>query len=408
MEWPKNKLINVCEIVMGQSPDSSFYNSENIGMPFLQGCAEFGKTFPNSTISTTQIKKIGKKNSILFSVRAPVGKINLADNDYCIGRGLAAINGKTVNQKFLYQYFYFLIERGGFSSQGSTFDSINFDELSKVEIIFPSSETEQTRIAEILSTADEAIEQTEKLIAKYQRIKTGLMQDLLTRGIDEHGNIRSKATHKFVVKNGIEVPEEWEVKSLDDICDLVTDGSHNSPKAVKEGFLIGNVKDMLEYDFDYDRCTRISNSDFYFLKEQNCSPQINDVLLSKDGSIGKVIVFNSNTEMVVLSSIAILRPKDMYDPYFLGYLLKSDYFNYQLIQYQSGSALKRIVVRDIKRFCFPFPTSKHEQVDIAKRLLHVDNYLISLSKELEKNKLLKTGLMHDLLSGRVRVKMSEL
>jgi type I restriction enzyme S subunit len=75
------------------------------------------------------------------------------------------------------------------------------------------TEVEQTKIANILSTADEAIAQTEQLIAKYQRIKTGLMQDLLTKGIDEHGNIRNKTTHKFVVKNGVEVPEEWEVES---------------------------------------------------------------------------------------------------------------------------------------------------------------------------------------------------
>ena len=76
---------------------------------------------------------------------------------------------------------------------------------------------EQERIAEILSTVDAAIEQTQALIDKYGRIKRGLMQDLLTRGIDENGNIRSKETHKFSVKNGIEVPDEWDVVHLEDI-----------------------------------------------------------------------------------------------------------------------------------------------------------------------------------------------
>ena len=98
---------------------------------------------------------------------------------------------------------------------GSGLPNIQQKEIKEFEFVYPKDKPEQTLIAQILSTADAAISQTEKLIAKYQRIKTGLMQDLLTKGIDAKGNIRSKATHKFVVKNGIEVPEEWEVKTLE-------------------------------------------------------------------------------------------------------------------------------------------------------------------------------------------------
>lgn len=218
-------MIDIAEIVMGQSPDGSFYNSENVGMPFLQGCAEFRKVFPQNQIFSSQIKKVGKQNSILFSVRAPVGKINLADKNYCIGRGLAAIVGKTINQDYLFQFFNYAKEVGGFSSQGSTFDSINSDELGKIRISFPAKETEQKRIAEILSTADEAIERTQALIDKYNRIKRGLMQDLLTRGIDENGNIRSKQTHKFTVKNGIEVPDDWDVVTLEYFIEKLESGT---------------------------------------------------------------------------------------------------------------------------------------------------------------------------------------
>ena len=81
--------------------------------------------------------------------------------------------------------------------EGTTFAEISKTALSTIKLNFPSSKPEQTKIAEILSTVDRAIEQTEALIAKQQRIKTGLMQDLLTRGIDEHGNLRSEQTHKF-------------------------------------------------------------------------------------------------------------------------------------------------------------------------------------------------------------------
>ena len=74
-------------------------------------------------------------------------------------------------------------------------------------------------------------------------------------------------------------------------CDFITDGSHFSPKPLEVGEIIANVKDMGEYEINYDSCTRISNKDFITLKNQNCSPKDGDVLLSKDGTIGRVILF---------------------------------------------------------------------------------------------------------------------
>ena len=85
--------------------------------------------------------------------------------------------------------------------------------IENIDLPFPPK-SEQTKIAEILSTVDQAIEQTEALIAKQQRIKTGLMQDLLTRGIDEDGNLRSEETHEFKDSPLGRIPVEWDVKLL--------------------------------------------------------------------------------------------------------------------------------------------------------------------------------------------------
>jgi len=195
--WEEKPLGQIAQITMGQSPDSKYYSGEENGLPFLQGCAEFKTRFPKHLIYCSQIKKIANKGSILFSVRASVGKINIADRDYIIGRGLAAISGIEVEQDYLEHYLSFIEPSFLNASQGSTFQAINSAELFKWKIEYPSSNLEQSKIAKILSTLDQAIEQTEALIAKQQRIKTGLMQDLLTRGIDEHGNLRSEQTHKF-------------------------------------------------------------------------------------------------------------------------------------------------------------------------------------------------------------------
>jgi len=179
--WETDSLGRVAQLTMGQSPDSKYYSSEEKdGMSFLQGCAEFHSRFPTPVLFCSQTKKIAKRGSILFSVRAPVGKINIADRDYIIGRGLAAISGTEVDQTYLSHYLVYVEARFRNSSQGSTFEAINSSELNGWPIEYPIAKPEQTKIAEILSTVDQAIEHTEALISKQQRIKTGLMRDLLT------------------------------------------------------------------------------------------------------------------------------------------------------------------------------------------------------------------------------------
>ena len=123
--WEVGRLGNVCNIVMGQSPPSTTYNDKGVGMPFLQGKAEFTELFPVPTKYCTKQIKVAPKGSVLMSVRAPVGDVNLADRKYIIGRGLTSIGLKRGNNRFL---FYLLlhnkkeIEAKGY---GSIFKSIN-------------------------------------------------------------------------------------------------------------------------------------------------------------------------------------------------------------------------------------------------------------------------------------------
>lgn len=102
--WETKPLLDIADITMGQSPDSKYYTEEEQGLPFIQGCAEFTSRFPNPKLNCTQIKKVAPKSSILFSVRAPVGRMNIADKPYIIGRGLAAISATNIKQEFLEKY----------------------------------------------------------------------------------------------------------------------------------------------------------------------------------------------------------------------------------------------------------------------------------------------------------------
>ena len=92
--WKEVKLGDIVDITMGQSPKSQFYNKNKEGMPFLQGSSTFGLLYPSFEIYSSDIKKIAVNGSVLMSVRAPVGDLNIANYDICIGRGLCSINGK--------------------------------------------------------------------------------------------------------------------------------------------------------------------------------------------------------------------------------------------------------------------------------------------------------------------------
>ena len=178
-EWEVNKLGNVAKIIMGQSPPSTTYNTQGIGMPFLQGKAEFGNVHPSETKYTTKPLKIAKIGSVLISVRAPVGDVNIADKEYCIGRGLASIKVLKVDNFFL---FYFLHKERTKLQQcscGSTFQAIKKEHLENFLIPLPPIE-EQKEIAHRLKEIDEVIENRKKEKEHLIRIKKKMMDLLLT------------------------------------------------------------------------------------------------------------------------------------------------------------------------------------------------------------------------------------
>lgn len=137
--WEKKKLEEIADIIMGQSPKSEFYNKEQKGLPFHQGVGSYGTRFVNDIVYTTSYTRIAEANSLLFSVRAPVGRLNISKNKIVIGRGLAAMKHKNGMQSFL---FYMLKERffkDNIIGNGSIFASISKNELLNLRFIIPAN-----------------------------------------------------------------------------------------------------------------------------------------------------------------------------------------------------------------------------------------------------------------------------
>jgi len=155
--WQIKELGDLCEVIAGQSPEGKFYNTDGNGIPFYQGKKNFGEKFvKNPTSWTTQTTKIAREGDILMSVRAPVGPVNFAIDEICIGRGLAAIRSRgELNREFLfYQLLHLQPEIAG--REGAVFASINKSEIAALPVMFAPL-PEQQRIVTILDQTFDSI-----------------------------------------------------------------------------------------------------------------------------------------------------------------------------------------------------------------------------------------------------------
>ncbi len=180
-EWRVKKLDGIAEIVMGQSPVGSSYNRDGNGHPLINGPTEFTDRYPIKIQWTSQPTKFCKQNDILLCVRgSSTGRINIANDEYCIGRGIAAIRAKAGSDT---KYVTFQVQCAVINilalTTGSTFPSIDRKSIKSIEFPYPSL-SEQQAIATVLSDMDAEIVALERKRDKIRAVKQGMMQELLT------------------------------------------------------------------------------------------------------------------------------------------------------------------------------------------------------------------------------------
>lgn len=173
-EWIR--LSEIANVIMGQSPDSKYYNDKMIGLPLLQGNADLKDGYPLPRIYTTSVTKKCEKNDILLSVRAPVGCVFRSNIVACIGRGISAIRSRE-HQEYLYHFLIFYEEKWKSVAQGSTFEAISGNDIRNLLIPIV---VDKEKVCKVLSTADKEIELLKKDIEQEKLKKKSLMQLLLT------------------------------------------------------------------------------------------------------------------------------------------------------------------------------------------------------------------------------------
>ena len=159
----KYKLSEIAEVTMGQSPKSEFYNSEGIGMPFLQGNRTFGRKHPTFDTFTTCVTKQANAGDVIMSVRAPVGDLNITPTDMCLGRGVCSIRMKNGNQEFLFYLLKYYMPQLLNKESGTVFGSVNRNDINGLEIDIPEDSATQSIISRFLEMIDEKIELNEAI-----------------------------------------------------------------------------------------------------------------------------------------------------------------------------------------------------------------------------------------------------
>lgn len=372
-----------------------------------------------------------KKGTLLLSAAGTIGRVVVFDgkDSYFQDSNIVWIDNdetKVTNDFLFYCYsrMQWKTEEGGIVSR------LYNANLKSTSFIAPKSLAEQERIAKALSDVDALISTTEKLIQKKKNIKQGAMQNLLT-GKKRLPGFGDKQTDLFV-PNGThtkevkdvspeqirlsakmkqtelgDIPEDWEVKNINKECTIKARIGWQGLKST-EYLDSGDYILITGTDFDsgfinWKSCSYVTK--WRFDQDKNIQIKQGDVLITKDGTIGKVAFLNEIPMQGTLNSgVFVIRPKnpDKMDSVFLSLIFKSFWFDAFLEQITSGSTIVHLYQKDFVKFNFPLP-SKEEQTAIANVLSSMDKEIETLNTKLEKYRNLKTAMMQQLLTGKIRL-----
>lgn len=299
------------------------------------------------------------------------------------GLTLSPKNTIQLNQDFLdYQclamndVFYSL-------AKGSAQKNLDVPAFRKLKLNVPKDKGVQKKIVEKLDRIFAEIDKATAAVEANLKNAETLFQSFLNKILKDDDN--------FI-----------QVKLLE-VCENITDGSHFSPKTLDYGYPYITVRDLDEEGINFNSCRFISKVDFQKFSKNGCSPKLNDLLFSKDGTVGKVALVNKETEFVVLSSLAILTPNlKIINPFFLYYVLKSPNFLNQAIKKKTGVAIRRIILKNLKEIKIPLPPLSVQQKLIDKIKIinaEVSKLIQAYYKKSNQLKLLKNSILKKAFNG---------
>lgn len=348
-----------------------------------------------------QEKLIVKENDILICSRNGskelIGKCALIDKKAegsSFGAFMTVYRSKY--NKYLFNVFTsYMFKRQIYNNLGATINQITTDNLNNFKIIVPTIK-EQEKIASILSTVDEQIDNVDALIEKNKELKKGLMQTLLTKGI---GHTKFKKTEIG------EIPEEWEVRRLEDICDDITIGMVKTMTKfyVDNGVPLIRNSDIKENTIKTDSMVYL-DKEFSRANQSKCL-NIGQIVTVHTGDIGTSAVIEENMQGAQgFATLNTTVNKSIINEYYLCWYLNSDICKNQAYSFSTGDGRNNLNLKDFVNILAIVPSSIEEQKKIVFILNSISRKIQEYENKKQKLEELKKGLMQQLLSGRIRVK----
>lgn len=386
MEFKTCKLRDIATIVMGQSPKGTSYNNKCTGKEFLQGNRTFGRIYPKIDTWTTEPKKIAKEKSILMSVRAPVGELNIANREICIGRGLCAIEMKNKNNKYLFYLLKHSINKIKRKSSGTVFDSINKTELENIEIIDFDKET-QDKITSILFSIDKKIELNNQINDNLLKLNNQLYEEYFINNINQYDD-------EINLKDLINVVNGYSYKGIElvdksDTC-LATIKNFDRKGSFKEdGFKPLNPQRIKEEQIVEKNDILVACTDL----TQQADIIGNAVLLLGNGKYKKIIISMDLVKII---------PKDNINKYVIFSILNSKDFKKFALGYRSGTTVLHLNKKCFNDYKFKMPDNK--KLNIFSNIVRM-NYerISSILEENRKLNELRDTLLPKLMNGEINL-----
>lgn len=384
MTYPIKQLSELADIYYGKSPTSvrdSYGAIPIIGTSGITG-------FANESLFHGPAIIVGRKGTL-------DNPLHITGAFWPIDTAYAVIPKPRINSRWLYYYLKtFDLTK---LNEATGVPSINRDYLGALNFKTPS-EVNQNKIASIIDAFENAGEIYNQKLTKQQRIKTGLMQDLLTKGIDEQGNIRSEETHEFKDSPLGRIPIDWECKPCKNLCTRITVGIVVKPTQyyAAEGvpaFRSANIRE-----------DGITSTDLVFFSEEHnrmlSSTQVKtgDVLSVRTGYPGTSAVVTKEHNGSNAIDILISTPNKEVLPEYLCFWINSFYGKEQVLKMQGGVAQQHFNVSDMQELLVATP-EKNEQQTIVEAINFINSNIINIQEKIDKCQALKKGLMQDLLSG---------
>lgn len=351
-------LKDVCAINMGQSPDSKSYNDTGDGVPFFQGNADFGVRYPVTRKWCSEPTKMAAPNDILISVRAPIGAMNYAKENCCIGRGLAAL---TPDKSKVSPEFIFWLLKGknaelNSKGTGSTFKAISRKVLE--EIMIPEISLEkQIEFSKILERVYGVIQARKEELQKLDEL-------IKARFVEMFGTLHDNE-------------KGFDVVTIEGVCSLIKDGTHQTPQYTEDketGYKFLSSKDVMSQKIDWTDIKYIP-AELHKKLYATIRPQRNDILMSKNGVNYGVAAVNDTDEVFdIYVSLALLRPKELINPVFFRCVINNPETKRQFDSSIKGIGVPNLHLGEIKKtkiFLPPMELQKEfvsfvEQVDKSK------------------------------------------